>query len=240
MIAVDELARVFVEVTQELVGEYDPVEFIASLTDRTATLTGTEAVGVVLADRRGELHYMGSSSEGAHLLELLQLQQQEGPCLDAYGSGEMVVEQDLEKATVRWPTFAPRALELGVHSMVAIPMRMHDSVIGAMNLFGGEKPLDKEDAALVQSLADLATVGLMQARNLAEAEVRASQLQTALDKRVVIEQAKGAVATTFGTDVQQAFELMRGHARSKRMQLTELAHMIVTVPSFANELRKVD
>ena len=239
MIAIEQLADVFVDVADTLVTDFDLIEFMHSLAGHAAEITGTAAVGVMLTDQDGHLHYMGSSSESARLLELFQLQNEEGPCLDCYRSGAPVEHTDLARAVDRWPAFAPRALEAGIRSVHAIPMRLRDRVIGAMNLFGAEPaPLSPDHVRVVQALADLATIGIIQEQAMTRAEVLNEQLQAALNSRIVIEQAKGAVAQTFDISVEEAFELLRSQARSRRVLLTELAQSVLRSPDGARDLRQ--
>jgi hypothetical protein len=106
-VSAQRLASIFVEVADTLVEEFDLIDFLHLLTDRTADLTGAAAVGLMLADGRGNLEFMAGSNEDAKLLELFQLQAQEGPCLEAYRSGQAVINVDLSAATSRRPLFAP-------------------------------------------------------------------------------------------------------------------------------------
>lgn len=227
VVTTDRLALVFVEVADTLVADFDLIDFLHSLTKHAADLSDAPAVGLMLADQHDRLHHMAASSESAQLLELFQLQHSEGPCLDAYDSGEAVVVDDLSGAAVRWPVFAPRAVAAGVSSVHAFPMRLRDKVIGALNVFG-VAPLDETNAHLVQALADIATISIIQERAIAHAGLLTEQLQGALNSRIVIEQAKGMVARERGIDVEAAFDLLRSHARSNHMRLGDLAHAIVT------------
>jgi GAF domain-containing protein len=174
---------------------------------------------------------MGASDESARLLELFQIQHEEGPCLDCYRSGRPVTVADLTSEPSRWPAFTERALASGVRSVHAFPMRLRDQVIGALNVFGAEpRPLDPEEARVVQALADLATIAIIQERLIRQAELLTEQLQFALNSRVVIEQAKGAIARSLGVSVEEAFDLMRGHARRERVGLTRVRSCCVPVP----------
>ena len=229
MISTERLASVFVEVADTLVADFDLIDFLHNLADHAASLSGASSVGLMLADQNDQLHFMAASSEGAKHLELFQLQYSQGPCWDCHHSGEQVVVADLGEATERWPDFAPRAVAAGVHSVHAFPMRLRDKVIGALNVFGeGPLPLDPIDVNLIQALADIATISIIQERAIAQAEMVTEQLQGALNTRIVVEQAKGVIARTHGIGVDAAFELLRSHARRNRLGLGALAHDIVT------------
>jgi len=192
MIAVDRLAEVFVEVADTLVDDFDVIEFLELLTRHTADVSDAASAGLLLADPRGQLQYMASSSTSVKLLELFQLQYREGPCLDCFRTGEAVVNSDLHQAGQRWPLFAPQAVEAGFQSVHAFPLRHRHQVIGALNLFSTDiGHLQPTDVRIIQCLADIATIGLLQERIARNAEILTEQLQNALDSRVTIEQAKG-------------------------------------------------
>jgi GAF domain-containing protein len=231
MIGIERLADVFVGVADTLVADFDVIEFLHGVADHATEMTGAAAAGLMLADLDGRLHYMGASDESARVLELFQVQHDEGPCLDCFRSGAQVTEVDLAAGSARWPAFSRQALSAGVASVHAFPMRLRDQVIGALNLFGREpRALEPDEARVVQALADVATIAIIQERLVRQAEILTEQLQFALNSRVVIEQAKGAVARSLGVSVEDAFELMRAHARHRRIRLTELAHDIVDSP----------
>jgi len=233
----ERVAEVFVEVADTLVDDYDLIEFLRTVTARAAELVDVPAVGLLLADAHGQLQFMAASDEQTRLLELFQLQSKEGPCLDAFRTGVAVVNADLRQATARWPVFARHATQLGFRSVHALPLRLRSRVIGALNLFGTDVgTLAPDDVAVVQALADIATIGLLQEQAIHRAEILTEQLQGALNSRVVIEQAKGALARTHGVDVDVAFTLLRTYARSPNHKLVDLAHSVLTNPASVPEL----
>jgi transcriptional regulator with GAF, ATPase, and Fis domain len=231
------LAEVFVEITDTLVDDFDLIEFLHMVTLRTAELLDVSAAGLLLADPHGQLRFTAASDEATKLLELFQVQNHEGPCLDAFLTRTPVVNADLREATDHWPLFAPRATQSGFRSVHAIPLRLRSEVIGALNLFGADAgALEPDDVRTVQALADAATIGLLQERAIHRGDVLTEQLQAALNSRVVIEQAKGALSRIHGVGVDEAFELLRTHARRNHRRLSELAHTIITDPSSVPEL----
>ena len=237
MIAVDRLAEVFVEVADTLVDDFDVIEFLESLTRHTAEVSDTASAGLLLTDPHGQLQYMASSSTSVKLLELFQLQYQEGPCLDCFRTGTAVVNSNLHQAGERWPLFAPRAVDAGFQSVHAFPLRHRQKVIGALNLFSTDVgDLKPTDVRIIQCLADIATIGLLQERTIRSAEILTEQLQSALNSRITIEQAKGVLARTHGVGVDAAFDLMRGYARNNNLRLSDVARAVVTDPHRHPEL----
>jgi serine phosphatase RsbU (regulator of sigma subunit) len=230
------LARTLVELADTLVDDFDVVELLFLLTDRCVDVFDVAAAGLMLVAPDGELRVMASSSEAMRLLELFELQSEEGPCLDCYRTGEAVVNQDLARADGRWPRFALEALDAGFHSVHALPMRLRGTVVGALNLFrsdpGRMRPADVDAA---QALADVATIALLQHRAVRDSQVVNEQLHHALNSRIVIEQAKGMVAERRGLDVDHAFAALRNHARHHGVRLVDLAHDLIagTLPTSA-------
>jgi GAF domain-containing protein len=228
MISTSRLSDLFVEVADTLVDDFDLIDFLHHVATNAAEITSSTAVGLMLDDHEGNLRFMAASSEDARLLELFQLQNSEGPCLDAHRTGEEVSDIVIADSTARWPVFAPRAAELGLRSAHCFPLRLRDHVIGAMNTFRTDaRPMSPEERRVSRALADLATIGLMQERALRRAEELTEQLQFALNSRIVIEQAKGAVARTLDIDVDAAFGVLRAYARQHRLRLTDVARDVV-------------
>ncbi len=229
-VSAERLARIFVEVADTLVDEFDLLDFMQMLADRAAGLLDASAVGLLLADEHRRLQFMAASDESSRLLELFQLQNREGPCLDAFTTGAPVVNADLRHAATRWPRFAPHAAAAGFASVHAFPLRLRAEVIGAMNVFGTVPgaALDDTDAQIVQALADVAAIGLLQERAISHGEVLTEQLQGALNSRIIVEQAKGAIAQAHGVTVDAAFVSIRAYARRRNQRLSEVAQTIVT------------
>ncbi|HSJ70816.1 MAG TPA: GAF and ANTAR domain-containing protein [Acidimicrobiia bacterium] len=224
----DLIADTFVGIVDSLVDDFDIIDMLTGLAQGCVDLGLATASGILLADQDAKLRVMAASSERAHLLELFQLQNDEGPCLEAFSTGEPVVHLDLPSAGDRWPRFAPEAVRTGFRSVHAFPLRLRTSVIGAMNLFSGE-PRDIGVAAthLAQALADVASIAILQDQMVRQSDLRAGQLQHALDSRVAIEQAKGMIAERANADMEEAFAILRQYARSSRRHLTEVAMHLV-------------
>lgn len=228
MISAAELADFFVGAADTLVDDFDIVEFFQTLTDHAAAVSGAAAVGLVLTDHRGRVRFMASSNESGKMLELFQIQSAEGPCLDCVTTREPVVNADLAHAQDRWPQFAPRALAAGVRSVHAFPLRLRNQAIGALNLFGSaDARFGPEEIRVVQALADVATIAILQERSVARAEALAEQLQGALNSRIAIEQAKGALARSRGVSTAEAFEMLRTEARTSRRRLLDVAQSLL-------------
>ncbi|GGV11966.1 transcriptional regulator [Actinomadura cremea] len=218
------LTRVFVELADTLVADFDVIEFLHLLTERCVQLLDIDQAGLVLADETGRLQLVAASSEQTRLLEVFQLERDEGPCLECYAEGRPVASGDLNADRVRWPAFSEVALRRGFASVHSLPMRLRDHVIGALNLFQSEPvALDADSAALGQGFADIATIGLIGERAAREQALLSQQLQTALNTRIVIEQAKGMIAERAQVPVDQAFTMMRLHARNNNRKLTDVA-----------------
>ncbi|MHA6764963.1 GAF and ANTAR domain-containing protein [Streptacidiphilus sp. PAMC 29251] len=218
------LARTFVELADNLVADFDLIDFLRLLTDRCVGVLGASAAGVLLADRDGELRVMAASNEQARLLELFQLQNDEGPCLECYRTGVAVTIPDLATEADRWPRFVAQAQRSGFTAVQALPMRLRDEVIGALNLFSaGPAVSDPAAIPLGQALADVATISLLQQRSTQLSTLLNEQLQTALNSRVVLEQAKRKLAERLNIDMEQAFTALRGYARSHQRRLSDVA-----------------
>ena len=222
------LSDTFVELTDTMVAGFDVIDFMHVLTNRSVQLLDVSAAGLLLADPRGELRVVAASSEAARLLELFQIQNDEGPCLECFRSGQPVQVADLAAVAHRWPQFAPAAGQAGFAAVQALPMRLREQVIGALNLFrAAPGAFDPADIRVGQALADVATISLLQERNMRHSDTLNEQLQTALNSRVIIEQAKGKLAERLGMDMDMAFSLLRESARTSNRRLSDLAQAFV-------------
>ncbi|GAA3601459.1 GAF and ANTAR domain-containing protein [Kineosporia mesophila] len=231
-IASERLADVFVELADTLVDDFDLVEFLQMVTARTSELTGARAAGLLLADAEDGLHFMAASDERVHLLDLFQIQADEGPCRDCFRQGVPVSDADLNRADTRWPRFAPAARTAGFASVQAFPLRLRHQVIGSMGLFSATPvAMTPGDVRVVQALVDVATIGILQERQVRRGQVLTEQLQGALDSRIVIEQAKGVIAQSAGVTIDQAFTMLRTYCRNHHLRLSDLARTIVNDPA---------
>jgi transcriptional regulator with GAF, ATPase, and Fis domain len=224
-----QLRDTFVELADTLVADYDVIEFLDLLTRRMVELLGVTACGAQLADHTGTLNLIAASSEQSRVLELFQLENPQGPCLEAYRTGQPVLCGSLDQApAARWPLFTPAAREAGFSAVYALPMRLRDQVIGAVGLFSASADsLMADDIELGQSLTDVATIGILQERIVRRHDEVAGQLQVALNSRILIEQAKGVVAERLGLSVAEAFISLRQHARNTNTKLTDVAAAVV-------------
>jgi transcriptional regulator with GAF, ATPase, and Fis domain len=221
------LAEVFVLLADTLVADFDVVDVLDQLVQACVDPLGSTAAGLLLDDQRGHLTVMASSAESSRLVELFQVQNEQGPCLDCYRTGQPVTVPDLTAAIDRWPLFAPVAIEQGFHSVHALPLRLRNDTIGALNLFhSASTPLDDDDRRIAQALADTATIGILQQRALSAGNILSEQLQSALNSRIAIEQAKGVLAATGDVDMDRAFELLRRHARNNNLRISDLARQV--------------
>ena len=224
----ERLASAFVRLADTLVADYDVVELTRQLIDDAMALLPISAAGIVLTDPDGKLHVFAASSEHSKLLELLQIQADAGPCLLACRSGEPILVDDLSVEPHRWPAFAMRAVEYGFASVSALPLRLRDDRIGALNLFRTESgAMPQTELAIGQALADVAAVGILHERIHTHTATINQQLQTALKTRLVIEQAKGIIAERADVDMDEAFSLLRARARSTQTRLADVAQRVV-------------
>jgi GAF domain-containing protein len=216
--------EVFIELMDTLVTDFDIIEFLQRLATRCAELLDVSACGILLADQHGVLNLVGASTHEARLLELAQLQDVAGPCVDAYRSGEPVRCANLSVGDPRWPMFTAAAWSAGFGAVQALPMRLRDQRVGALNLFSSVPgALDDDMVGLGQAFADAATIGILHQRAMARGDVVDEQLQAALHGRIVIEQAKGFLAERLDLTVERAFIVMRRYARENHRKLTDVA-----------------
>ena len=238
MTAEQRATRVFVELADTLVADFDALDFLHTLTERTVDLLDADAAGVILGDERAHLRVVASTSHKAEMLELFELQSAAGPCLDCFNTGRPVTNVDLAAAQSRWPRFSEAAIHAGFRSTHALPLRLRDRVIGAMNVFcASPSNLSVDAIELGQALADVATIGLLQERAVRESELLAEQLQTALNTRILIEQAKGVLSARAHVDVDEAFQIMRNASRRTRRPLRELAAAVIDGSVTIEQLR---
>ncbi|WP_239092086.1 GAF and ANTAR domain-containing protein [Streptomyces sp. SID14478] len=221
-----QLSKVFLEVADTLVADFDILEFLQQFTTHCTQLLNVEAAGILLADEQGYLQLLAASDEHSRLLEVFASQHAQGPCVDTFHTGQPLLHvkvADPEVINV-WPQFAAAATALGFTTTHAIPLQLRESVIGALGLFQKDPdPLSNEDILLAKALAGMATISILQQRTLAHSEVERSQLQYALTSRIILEQVKGILAERWQVSVDDAFTALRAYARAHHHRLTQLA-----------------
>jgi GAF domain-containing protein len=223
------LSEAFAELVETTLGEFDVLELLQVLVDRCVDVLGVAASGLMLADGDADLHMMVASDDRAKFLELFQIQHDEGPCLESYRSGEMVVVDSHNGGLDQWPRFGPACVDAGFNSVTAVPMRVNGKVIGGLNLFGTtEQPAPTMTTArIAQSMAKVVAIGIEKDTVSRQRVSLIVQLETALESRVAIEQAKGILATHLDIDLHDAFVLLRQRARSSRRLLKDVAVEVV-------------
>jgi GAF domain-containing protein len=220
-------AATFVELIDTLVGDFDVIEVLTVLTSRCIELLDAAAAGILLADSDGHLRVIGASTDEIALLELFQLQNDAGPCLDCYRSGQVLVHSHLDRSSP-WPEFAAECVRAGYPSVCAIPLRLRTTVLGCLNLFMAQPVgLSDEDVALAQALADVASITILQDQAARDAAIREGHLEHALTSRIAIEQAKGMIAEHRHIGMDQAFSTLRAYARNHNLRLTDVAEAVV-------------
>jgi hypothetical protein len=223
------LSRTFVELADTLVESYDQIDFLHRLADRCVSLLGVAEAGVVLVGSEGQLRPLASSSERMHLIELLEVQSQDGPCLDCWRTGEAIRENRLAESQMRWPVFGPAALAAGFLSVYAVPMRLREERLGALNLFANQAyGLIQPDEAIAQAMADVATIGILHQRFIHRRQEVSEQLEEAFNARIALEQAKGVLAEAMRIDLDEAFSLLRGYARDHKLLLSQVARQVIS------------
>ncbi|MGI9016441.1 MAG: GAF and ANTAR domain-containing protein [Euzebya sp.] len=222
------LIDTFVELTDTMVSEFDVLDFLSGLASRCVELFDVTDAGLMLTDNDGDMRLAASSSHRIELLEILELQHDQGPCPDAFRTGAAVQSPDLLADLDRWPIFTRAALDAGFRSATALPLRLRDDVIGALNLIRttpGTMP--DGDIRAAQALADVATIGILQHRAMRESALLSEQLGYALKSRVAIEQAKGVIAHHLDITTNEAFDVLRSFARTNNRRLVDCAMGVV-------------
>jgi GAF domain-containing protein len=225
----DELFDTFATLADTLVDDFDVVDLLQTLVESCVRVLDIAAAGILLANPDGELEVVASSSEAARLVELMQLSAEAGPCIVSFTSGDVVSLPDITKSPSQWSRYRDSAIEQGFASVYAIPLRLRETTIGALNLLGDSVgTLGIRDVRIAKALADVATIGILHERALVESTIVRDQLAQALQSRVVIEQAKGVLSHTHDISTDEAFAVLRSYARSNRERLSDVARRVVS------------
>jgi len=233
------LVDTLVELADNLVDDYDVIDILTFLSHRCVKAIDVSAAGVMLGLPGAELQFVASSSESMRVLELFQIQANEGPCVDCYATGVAIINHELSDPDDRWPRFSPRAIALGFRSVHCLPMRLRGRTIGALNLFRDDVGhLSESDVVVAQGLADVATIAILQNESSTNARLLNTQLSFALNSRIIIEQAKGMISQFATCNMDEAFALLRSYARDHNRRLTEIATEVVEGALHMEALRR--
>jgi GAF domain-containing protein len=209
-----------------MAGEYDLSDVLYQLSNDAVEVLGVAGAGVAVADDHGHLRYAAASGADVAVLERSQEEHQAGPCVDAYRTRRRVIVEDIASRS-DWPEYRADALRLGLHSVAGIPFILRGERLGAINLYDREVRTwaddDLEGAAVIADMA----AGTMTRERLEDAHRLACQLQQALDSRVLIEQAKGILSAELALSVDEAFDLLRQHARNSNATLPTVAEAVI-------------
>lgn len=231
----DPLVGVVLELAERLLDNAGIPEILTRICERCVDVFPVKGAGVVIyGDDAATAESVAASDASITAVERRQIQVQQGPCLTAWETGEVVEEPDLAGAGVkRWPDFAPYLVAQGIQSVSSFPLMHGDRRIGALNLFRDEPgTLTEAQISMAQTLAGAATIYVLQTGILQSTQQTIAQLQSALETRMVIEQAKGKLSQQLGVGVEDAFQLLRRHARNNNLRLHDVAARVV-----AGELR---
>ena len=172
-----------------------------------------------------------ASDEWAKSLDELQFAEHEGPCLDAYRTGNAFRIRNMADEP-RWPSYVPRAVAQGALSMVSIPMAAEGSNIGALNLYAREpETFDGEKASLAEIVAAHAGLAIQVSAALFGHRDLAEQLSEAMQSRAVIEQAKGIIMATNRCDADEGFQTLVQLSQTSNRKLRDVAQEIVATTS---------
>jgi len=222
------LGAVYVSLADAVSSDISTIDGVQDIVLAAQSIDGVTEVGIMLADASGSLEVVASSSTRAEMLEVLQLSDGAGPCVECFETGGIVRVDDLDVAGEKWSALQRSATVFGIGSVLAVPLRLRGETIGTMSLYsevlGG---ISDHDVALASALADVATIGILQSRSAGRNEAIQTQLTSALESRVLIEQAKGVISGGNKITVDEAFAKLRDHARSNNLRLQEAARLVV-------------
>jgi GAF domain-containing protein len=229
MVDRDQLLELLAHFSRTLVRRYDTAEALHELTEEAGQFLDLPGAGITVADPEGRLHFAAARNDSTLRLEHAQEELQDGPCSDAYRTGQIVTSNDLHHEP-RWPEFTRRAIEEGMLAVAGIPMGLDEHRLGALNVYAAtRRNWTADELSAAQVFADMATSYLLNASERERATQVQAQLRAALDSRVVIEQAKGMLAATYHISVDAAFERLRRHARNHNASVRGVAEAVVNL-----------
>jgi hypothetical protein len=219
------LASTLIEITHSVTHGAETIDIFSDLAERCVEILPVSGAGILLRDALGTLQVIGASSASAHLLDLFQVQNHEGPCLECSTTGQAVTDEELS-AQGPWPEFAQLARAQNFTAVYALPLRSRDLTVGALNLFA-ETILTQGQLTIAQALADSATLSLLQVDPEVDLQIVIRRIHVAVESKNTVEQAQGMIAQRFSIDIEQAFIRLREASRQTQMTLVQVATAVV-------------
>jgi GAF domain-containing protein len=184
-----------------------------------SNVPGAEHAGITTLDKGRRPQTPAASHELVETVDAVQYRLREGPCLSALHGQSTMLADDLADDD-RWPRFGPRAVELGVRSMVSFQLFVHAGTVGALNLYAHDRgAFSEESVAIGQLLAAHAAIAMVAARN-------AQEMKRALSTRDVIGQAKGILMERHKISADAAFGLLVQASQDANRKLRDIAVMV--------------
>jgi len=225
----DALLDALTEFARTLVGRYAIADVLTQLTDRVVGTLSLDGAGVSVGDKEGRLRFVTASPDELVEIEQAQEDLQQGPCVSAWQTSEVVMVEDL-RAETRWPEYVPVAVNKGYLAVNAIPLRTADGSMGSLNCYcRSPRPWSQEDGHRALLFADMAASYVVNASELQRSERIREQLQQALNSRIIIEQAKGVLSARHDISVDEAYKRLRRYTRSHNAHLHDIANAIVNL-----------
>ncbi|MFD9894047.1 ANTAR domain-containing protein [Amycolatopsis sp. NPDC059027] len=218
------LAEALVDLADTVDADFDEAEYAHTVTARLAELLEPGEPGLRLADAGGTVRTTVASTRRLGELLALEADVTEGPCTSSQRGGKDLVNDVLGLADTKWPRYAPAARKHGFASVSTMSLRHGESVVGSLCVLS---PLGSTvtgtEIRSAGAVVSVATTGILHNRMLRDSTRTSSQLQYALTSRVLVEQAKGAVAVRLGVPPGEAFDILRAYARRHNLPLNDVA-----------------
>lgn len=222
------LTRVLRHFARTMAAHYDTTQVLYDLSDSVNDVLGATAAGVAVLDDEDRLRFVTATDGAAGEAEHVQERLQNGPCVESVRTNEPMAVEDVRSCRERWPEYAHAVEEIGFRGVLGIPLVLGDRRVGSLDVYSTEPRVwDDEAIDAAQVLADIGASYLLNASELAEAQRTAEQLQTALDSRIVIEQAKGVLAERLGVSTDEAFQRIRASARRQSTKVAEVCRRVI-------------
>lgn len=221
------LADVLRDFAEAIGNAYDRDELLYRVTRDAIEFLGADGAGIMLETPDGDLAFAAASHERVIDVEQVQARVGDGACHEAFIAREVVVVEDLREES-RWPTYVERVTGHGLHAVLGVPMVAFGRTVGVVNVYR-EAPSawPDEDVEAAEILATMAAGYVVNATRMQQQRELQRQLETAIESRDIIGQAKGILIAREGVSGDRAFEMLRSLSQSSNVKLREVARRLV-------------